>query len=81
MSISELWSNPMKIEKNVPPPDDPRPVVYPFARMTLGDSVTLDGEAGQSMAKAARSYSRRHPGWRCVTRTLDTGATRVWRIE
>jgi hypothetical protein len=69
----------MEIEKDIPVPEDLFPTVYPFAKMEVGDSVTQAGKAGKKMAQAARMYAARHPEWDCVTRKLDTGATRVWR--
>lgn len=71
----------MEIEKDIPFPERLLPTVYPFAKMEVGDSVTLAGKAGKKMATAARMYAARHPDWRCITRKLDNGATRVWRTR
>jgi hypothetical protein len=71
----------MEITKDIPIPTGSDRTIYPFAEMEIGDSVTVAGLGGRKMAHAARAYAARHADWNCISRKLDTGAIRVWRVE
>ena len=82
MADQERIVGPMKIETGIPvPPVSARPAKYPLARMAIGDSFHVEGDA--TVAKRVRtsvSHSGQRTGRRYVTRKTDTGI-RVWRVE
>lgn len=72
------------IDKGVPIPRrrygrrGPRPHVYPWAQMTVGDSFFVRG-GGRSVTSIMADAARAH-GHRYTSRAV-TGGVRVWRIE
>lgn len=71
-----------KIEKNVPIPpiSRGRKPIYPFAEMSIGDSVLFEGKSVNQMNSAYQSYRKIHPHIKLTIRKTKEG-TRVWRIE
>jgi hypothetical protein len=76
----------MKIERGVklPPARAARNEVYQWAKMRLGDSITvdIDLETRRRAQSAASTYKRRHPGWDYTTRLEpEDGVMRIWRLK
>jgi hypothetical protein len=70
-----------QIEKNVGIPErrKPRPTVWPFTLMEVGDSVLVPAEKITAARTIVGQTTRRH-NMRFLTRSVD-GGLRVWRIE
>lgn len=74
-----------KIEKGIPIPPSKggagRPTLYPFAKMEVGDSFTIESARKQQgrMCAIASDYGKRH-GMRFTVRTIGDGMLRVWRV-
>lgn len=70
-----------KIEKNVPMPEGrtPRPVIWPFALMQVGDSVLIPADKAKAARTVAGQVSRRRD-MKFITRAVEDGI-RVWRTE
>lgn len=72
----------MKIEKNIPlvAAKPPRERVYPFADMSIGDSLFFEGiDHKSNPASAARKWSQRHDQ-KFSCRNVE-GGLRIWRTE
>jgi hypothetical protein len=66
----------MKVEKNVP-----LPVIYPFAKMAVGDSFAVPSSIRrETVAVAALRYGRKHD-MKFVVRLMPDRSYRCWRIE
>lgn len=66
----------MKVEKNIPMPG-----VFPFSQMQPGDSFLIPGHIKRSTASvAAKRYAQKHKV-KFVSRKMDNGAIRMWRVE
>jgi hypothetical protein len=65
----------MKVEKNVP-----LPVIYPFAKMAVGDSFAVPPDVKRSaVAVAAMRYGVTH-GRKFTVRQMPDRTYRCWRI-
>jgi len=62
------------IEKGVPIPGR-----FPFGQMEVGDSFVITTKRSTA-AVAARRYGDKHK-MKFVTRKMDNGAIRIWRVE
>ncbi len=66
----------MKIEKNVP-----LPVMYPFAKMDIGDSFAIPPHIQRAtISVAANRYGAKH-GMKFTVRMMPDRSYRCWRIE
>jgi hypothetical protein len=66
----------MKIEKNVP-----LPVIYPFAKMEVGDSFAVPSSIRrETVSVAANRYGAKH-GMKFTVRLMPNRSYRCWRIE
>jgi hypothetical protein len=66
----------MKIEKNVP-----LPVMYPFAKMEVGDSFAVPSSIRrETVSVAANRYGVKH-GMKFTVRLMPNRSYRCWRIE
>lgn len=71
-----------EIEKNVPIPNAAieSGSVYPFEKMSVGDSSLIPSSfASTNAVRASVNYFARKTGFKFCTRTEDDGV-RVWRI-
>ena len=65
----------MKVEKNVP-----LPVIYPFAKMAVGDSFAVPPDVKRSaVTVAAMRFGRKH-GMKFTVRQMPNRSYRCWRI-
>jgi hypothetical protein len=63
------------VEKNIPMPG------FPFSKMQIGDSFLIPGNIKRSTASvAAKRYEKKH-NVKFVSRKMDNGAIRIWRVE
>lgn len=66
----------MKVEQNIPMPG-----IFPFSQMQIGDSFLIPAHIKRSTASvAARRYAQKH-NVKFVSRKMDDGAIRIWRVE
>jgi hypothetical protein len=56
----------------------PKPHIYPFADMQVGDSFLVPEGCGQRARQAATAFARRH-GVKFLVAATDAGR-RVWRV-
>lgn len=73
----------MKIEKNVPLVHisrSGRPMKYPWADMSVGDSIMVEGQDTQGPAATAARTWARGKGISFSARSVDGGA-RIWRVK
>lgn len=68
-----------EIEKNVPMPEPKTRAVWPWARMEVGDSVSIPDGMTKFAKNSLNSYSA-YSKKRFARRTEDCGVMRVWRI-
>lgn len=68
----------MKIEKNIPLPNDQRSVKYPFNEMAIGDSFAVK-EGDLHRVRSASWAAGRRLNIRFSVRAYD-GEYRCWRI-
>lgn len=65
------------IEKGVPlPPKKRGSQSYPFIAMGVGDSFV----ASRSVFGSVGNFSKRNPGWKFATRTIESKKIRVWCV-
>jgi hypothetical protein len=60
--------------------DVPIPSYYPFEKMEVGDSFVSTATKRHSLSVAMLRYSRK-TGKKFVSRTIDDGSIRVWRVK
>ena len=66
----------MKVEKNIAIPE-----VFPFSQMQPGDSFLIPANVKRTTASvAAKRYGKKH-NVKFVSRKMDNGAIRIWRVE
>ena len=69
-----------QIENDVPPPKDQNKggckPKYPWVQLQVGQSFVGDRNAGYAM----NNWNLRHPETRFVSRTLEDGKVRIWRV-
>jgi hypothetical protein len=54
---------------------------FPFSQMQIGDSFLLSSNIKRSTASvAAKRYEKKH-NVKFVSRKMDNGAIRIWRVE
>lgn len=81
-------TSPFKITSDIPPParmptkSDPslggRPMEYPWAEMSPGDSVFLPGKIA-APSSSIRGWCKANPGQKFVSKK-EEGGVRVWRV-
>jgi hypothetical protein len=66
----------VKVEQNIPMPG-----IFPFSQMQIGDSFLIPSNIKRSTASvAAKRYAQKHKV-KFVSRKMDDGAIRMWRVE
>lgn len=78
----------MKIDKNIPIPEDlgirGKKKLYPLAEMEVGDSILVDGTSASSSGCGAYNAALqhgRHFGKKFSGRKEGQDKVRIWRVE
>ncbi len=67
-----------EIEKNIQPPYLREK--YPFQVMEVGDCFVVEGAIANAARAASAAYGKRHSK-KFVSRMVECGQVRIWRVE
>lgn len=79
----EMTDSDFVIESGIPlpgPSGSRGESIYPFERMSVGDSVFIEGAKSSGKEYAAARVCGKRKGMRFTARTVEDGV-RIWRVE